>query len=81
MDAGPRIFFSTISQKVSTVPYHRIPANSISQSFTTAYIADIAAFKLKKKKKIKTSPYHSKPYYSSNISDSKNGKQRKSLVS
>ena len=80
MDAGPRIFFSTISQKVSTVPYHRIPANSISQSFTTAYIADIAVFKFKKKK-FKTSPYHSKPYYSSNISDSKNGKQRKSLVS
>lgn len=59
MDAGYRIFFITISQKVLTVPLHRVLANRISQSLT---IADIATAVFKKNKFFKPSPYHSYPY-------------------
>lgn len=66
MDAGYRIFFITVSQKVLTVPFHRILANRISQSLPTA---DTAPAVLKKNKFVKPSPYHSYPCWSSNISD------------
>lgn len=58
MDTGSTIFSITISQKVLTVPFHRIPANSVSQSFTTTDMATIAVLI---KKIFKQGSYHRYP--------------------